>query len=307
MPSAIGLRGYLLTVHEKGDRTPMKFSHKVFAKPPAKFLPAFVKAHLTPTRSDEAERSWFFEEEEADGYGNSAGYIHYGTFGYESNIKSGKTKVTNYQRKVDDVEEIPLFYEFWIPDKANHAFAMFQSFAGKSCINLVLGNIQESFSKANPGYSLLVKKLLPTDSKGSLYSSAPVKKLRLVKKNASKDIADRYLGKDAPQSINFEVLLSARRNKTLGTFGDLAGSLTRNAAGVVLHDGIAFSEAIAEVEIGGRYRRVGVFGSDADAGVIDVTDAVKKGANGHPTFESLQEQSDAILVDFNKTLSSKKL
>lgn len=205
------------------------------------------------------------------------------------------------------LKRYPCFYEFWIPDNANHAFVMFQSFAGKSCINLVVGQLQESFGKSNSGYSMSVKKLLPTNSTGGLYSSAPVKKLRLVKRNASKDIADRYLGRHAPESVNFEVRLSARRNKTLGTFGDLAGSLTKNAAGVVLHDGIAFNEAVAEVEIGGRYRRIGVFGSDADAGVIDVTDAVKKGKNGHPTFESLQEQSDAILTDFHKVLSSKKV
>lgn len=109
MPSAIGLRGYLITVHERGNRSMLPFNSNVFSKPPARFLPAFIKSHLTPTRSAEAERSWYFEEEESDGHGNSAGYIHYGTFGYESKIKNSKTKTTNYERKVDDVEEIPLF------------------------------------------------------------------------------------------------------------------------------------------------------------------------------------------------------
>ncbi|MBA3678209.1 MAG: hypothetical protein H0W74_12550 [Sphingosinicella sp.] len=127
-----------------------------------------------------------------------------------------------------------------------------------------------------------------------------------MKRNASKDITDRYLGKEAPESVNFEVRLSARRNKTLGSFGDLTKSLTKNAAGVVLHDGIAFNEAVAEVQIGGRYRSVGVFGSDAEAGVIDVTGAVKKGRNGHPTFKSLREQADEILTDFHTVLASKK-
>ncbi|MBA3678210.1 MAG: hypothetical protein H0W74_12555 [Sphingosinicella sp.] len=147
MPSAIGFRGYLITVHEKGDRSLLPFPSKVFSKPPAKFLPAFFKSHLNPTRNAEAERSWYFEEKDRDGFGNSAGYIHYGTFGYASKIKNHKTKATNYERQVDDVEEIPLFYEFWLPEKANHAFVMFQSFAGKSCINLVISQLQEALPR----------------------------------------------------------------------------------------------------------------------------------------------------------------
>lgn len=172
---------------------------------------------------------------------------------------------------------------------------------------MIINQLQTAFAGENDGFSLVIKKLLPTNSKGGLYSSAPVKKLRLIKRDASKDIADRYLGNQAPQNINFEVILSAKRNRTLGNFGDLFGSLNQNAAGIVLHDGIEFGEAVAEVQIGGRYRKVGVFGSDTEAGVIDITDSVKKGKNGHPTFESVAQQSDIILIDFHNVLSSKKI
>jgi hypothetical protein len=307
MPSAIGLRAYLITIHKKGDRALLPFSARELSVAPDKFLETFISKHLTPTRSDAMERSWYFEEKYDDGPGNSAGYIHYGTFGYESNLKDNKTKTTQYRRQIDDVEEIPLFYEFWLPEGVNYGFVMFQSFAGKSCINLVLAELQEVFSNGNSGYLLKVKKLLPTNSSGGLYNSAPVKKLRLVKRNASRDLTDRYLGSQGPASVNFEVRLSAKRSKNLGTFGNIANSLVPNAAGVVIHDGIEFTEAIAEVEIGGRYRRVGVFGSDTEAGVIDVTEEVTKGKDGHPTFDSLRQQSDAILVDFHKSLSGKKL
>src|SRR4051812_1292089 len=127
MPSAIGLRGYLITVHKTGDRAVLPFSARELTVAPGRFVQSFISRHLSPTRNNEMERSWYFEQLGEEGSGNSCGYIHYGTFGYESNLKDSKTKTTQYRRQVDDVEEIPLFYEFWLPDLANYGFAMFQS------------------------------------------------------------------------------------------------------------------------------------------------------------------------------------
>lgn len=73
----------------------------------------------------------------------------------------------------------------------------------------------------------------------------------------------------------------------------------------MLHDGIEFSEVYADVKIGGKYRPVGVFGSDTNAGVIDITEDIVRGADGHPTFQSLTTQCDKILLDFYNVLTNK--
>ena len=306
MTSAIGFRAYVLTVHPKGNRTAIPFDDNGLKMTPNAFVTKFVTSHATAVQNDERERSWYFEQKDSAGSGNSTGYVHYGTFGFESNLVNSKTKTSNYRRQVDDVEEIPLFYEFWWPKDSNHILAMFQSFAGRSCIQLVLGQIQEDFVKQNPGYALLTKKLLPNDGSGGLYSTAPVKRLRLIRRNLAADAAERYLGPAAPDRLDFEVILSAKRKGTLGLFGSVVNSLGKNAAGVVVHDGIAFHEAVADIKIGGKIRPVGVFGSDTDAGVIDITEDVTRGKDGHPTLKSLQEQSDKILQDFHSVLTNGK-
>ncbi|MGE7204887.1 hypothetical protein ACQKJZ_04310 [Sphingomonas sp. NPDC019816] len=109
-----------------------------------------------------------------------------------------------------------------------------------------------------------------------------------------------------PDKVNFEVRLSTNRNKILGSFGEVTGALRKSDAGLVLHDGIEFSEVYADVKIGGKYRPVGVFGSDSNAGVIDITEDIVRGADGHPTYESLTKQCDTILVDFYEVLTNKK-
>jgi hypothetical protein len=269
MASSIGVRVYLISLHRKGDRATLPLAAGGTGTPPPQFISQFISTHSMVTQNKDRERSWYFEQKDSNGSGNSKGYVHYGTFGFESNFIDTNTKKKNYRRKVTDIEEIPLFYEFWFPNP--HAFVIFQSFQGRSCIHLVLSNISELFEIDNPGLQLRFKKLMPNDSAGSLYSNAPVKKLRLIKKNIPSDLADRYFRTRPPEAINLEVSLTAKRNGSLGKFGLLTQSLTTDASGVVTHDGISFDDAIAEIRIGGRTRPVGVFGTTGDAGVIDLT------------------------------------
>jgi hypothetical protein len=305
MASAIGLRGYLITAHKKGDRALLPFNDKEFRVAPRPFVTKFVGSYTTAVKDDEGERSWYFEQLDEDGEGNTKGYTHYGTFGFESKLVDHTTNKSNYQRKVNDVEIIPLFYEFWSPKDKNFALAAFQSFQGRSCIGYVMKKLKEDFEAQNPGFILKYQKLLPSDG-SSIYTSAPVKQLRLIKRNASSDITDKYLGNSKPKRVDFEVKLSAGRKGILGSYNDVTGALKKSDAGLVLHDGVEFSEAIAEVKIGGKFRSVGVFGSDSNAGVIDITEDIERGENGHPTFSSIIDQCDIILSDFYNVLTSKK-
>ncbi|MBS1090733.1 hypothetical protein JK208_03785 [Gluconobacter sp. Dm-74] len=305
MASAIGLRGYLITVHKKGESGRLPFNSKEFNVAPRQFWKKFVIRHNTVVQDVEKERSWYFQEIEQDGRGNSKGYTHYGTYGFESNFVDNKTQVRNYRRKVDDIEEIPLFYEIWLPKDKDFSFVAFQSFQGRSCIGLVMDQAKIDFAHANPGYILKYQKLLPSEG-SSLYSKEPVRRLRLIKRNAPSDLADSYLGGNAPDQVDFEVRLSAKRNKTLGLFSAVTRGLKKSESGLVLHEGIEFSEAYAEVKIGGKYRPVGIFGSDSNAGVIDITESINRGRDGHPTYDSISQQSDEILSDFFNIMEKTK-
>ena len=41
-----------------------------------------------------------------------------------------------------------------------------------------------------------------------------------------------------------------------------------------------------------------MFGADSEAGVIDLTEAIKRGPDGHPTFDSIYDEVKSILKDF---------
>lgn len=302
MAASIGIRVYLVTLQKRGEAKRLPFASTALLSSPASFVNTFMASKNTINQDDTLERSWYIEQK-SSGVGSSKGYIHYGTFGFESNFIDGKTKKKNYRRKTTDVEEIPLFYEFWFPPGKDYGFAVFQSFQGRSCIQLLMSKIREGFEAANKGYMLIFRRLTPSDKDGGVFNSAPVKCLRLIKKSISSDIADRYLGTHQSDIVDFEISLKAKSRRDLGPLGSLSSSI-KNPQGLIVHEGVEFKEAVAEIRVGNRIRRVGVFGSDADTGVIDLSDSVKRGADGHPDFVALSKEVDEILKDFNQSVAS---
>ncbi len=308
MSSKIGFRVYLLTLSKERDRKPLPFDSEGITTPVPTFLTKFVEEHSQANaganKDAERQRTWYFDPKPTQETGTDKGYIRYGTFGFESDLVDSKTKAHKYRRETNDVEIIPLFYEFWQPQGLNHAFAAFQSFQGRSCIELVTSRMCDAFSKQNPKFKLIIKKLLPTGS-GGIYGSASVKSLRLIKKNAPSDVADKYLKSHTDRVIDFEITLTAHRKGFLGKLSALTDFMKSATSGVVEHDGVVFEEAVAEIDFGGRRRRVGIFGHNSDAGVIDLTDSIERGSDGHPTFDSMSKELANLLMEFQTVLGKR--
>jgi hypothetical protein len=296
---------YVVKLRLKGKPVALPFNTPGLAAPVPDFIKKFAAMHASPVENAALERTWHFEEKVCAA-GSSRGYVHYGTFGYESNLRDSKTAKRRYKRRVSDVEEIPLFYEFWFPAGSTHGFALFQSFKGRSCIQIVCDRIKEAFEQENSAYRISFSKLMPTDPQQSPFGAAAVKRIRLIKRKASGDAADKYLGEDTPDEVDFELSISARPKGTLGKFAALFKVVKENQSAMFIHDGVRFNEAVADIRVGDRLRRVGIFGVNSDAGLIDLTNDVTMGPDGHPVFASMVKEADALLKDFHSALSGSK-
>jgi hypothetical protein len=303
MPSTIGVRIYRFDFRERGSRSLLPFDSSSLAKHPRAFIDDFANKNSTHNQDSEVERSWYFEKRHSNSVNNLRGYVRYGTFGFESNLVDSQTKTRKYQRKITDVEEIPLFFDFWTPNNSRFGLVAFQSFQGRSCINLVMKKMKDDFERESPGCIMVFKKLMPSDLRGSIFYTAPIKRMRLIRRRVSVDPADIYLNEGTGDSIDMELTLSARRSKNLGNLVSLKTKMPANKDGVIEYEGLEFNEAVAEIKLGGTLRKVGVFGYNSDAGVIDLTDSVVKGADGHPTFESLQRETTTLLTDFYRVVN----
>lgn len=304
MSSSVSIRAYMLYVHDRGKPARLSFDTATGGIDVPGFLSRFVVTHSTVTENDEKERSWNFDEKIPSKTCNSKGYIQYGMHGFEAKLIDTKTRTENYARKVTDAEVVPLYYEIWHPPKKNYALMVFQSFQGRSCVQLISESMQVEFERVYPNHTLRFKKLMPTSSKESIYKNNRVQKLTLIRRNTPTDVADRYSGIRPAEPVRLEVAVIARRKGWLGLFGDIVETLSSNDRGLVVYDGAEFDEAIANVRIGNQIRPVGVFGSHGEAGVIDLTGTVKRDPDGHPNFASISKEVAAILKDLHAMLGS---
>ena len=300
MPTAIGLRFYKIFPLRLRDRG----REAVDASDLNLSLPSFLDQFVADRTDEDAvsdaakERAFYFEPLEKYGDGCTRGYVRYGTYGFESIIKKLGAKEAAYKRKSDDVEEIPLYFDIWSPPGGEFSILSFQSFGIRSCIQLVLIEMQKHFESANPGYRLHTLKLMGNDSPQTLFANAPVKKITFIRHNAYSDRFSSYRDGKPPKAIDLEVSYKAKRGGSLGRLRDVGGSLSQDEKGVILFDGDEFDEATAEVLIGKRRRPVGIVGPNSDTGTIDISEAVIYGPSGHPTFPSVRDQSNAIMQDF---------
>ncbi|MEI4234985.1 hypothetical protein [Roseovarius sp. D22-M7] len=295
--SKIGLYVYQLCLHDAQNYQAVPFATEGPGSELYEFLLVFVRGKRTTRQNNNIERSWRLVPKDDEGRSRH-GIVHYGTFGYTSAIINPEDNQVLYNRGSDDVEEIPLYYKFWVPQNGNFGFATLQSFRDRSCVTQVLGELTYEFNQRYEHVKLTTRKVMPADD--AEYRNAPVKKLILSKKSVPKERSE-LLRNLPPEELNVELSFSVRRSRRFGVFSDVAPHIRGARGGAAfVFDGIEFDEASALVAIGGTYRKVGIIGPSNNAGVIDITDEVDLGADQHPIFESISEVTTRIIGDFRE-------
>ncbi|MDI6028658.1 hypothetical protein QBK99_21000 [Corticibacterium sp. UT-5YL-CI-8] len=305
MAFSIGLRIYKIEIQPDGGKGALPLTRDQSTSDLYQFFSDFIASHGASNDRDDIQRSWDIEPPKDNSVNYLRGFINYGTFGFRSKFRDRKTKKSKYQRQVNDVEEIPLYYQFWFPDKVNYAFLALQSFQTRSCVTLVLKTSTEFFRARNSNRRLSFKKLMPEDLKGSAFYSSPVKKVTLIRKSVPSDVPDQYLNGTSRSEAEYQVSIVAKRRRKLGTLFDFMKKETAKDTSLLEFDGETFDEASVEIAVGNKRRKIGVLGFNSDAGVIELGESVTIGPEGHPTYESMKKETDTIMADFFKTLREK--
>lgn len=264
------------------------------------FASDFAVRKKEPTVETSEQRTWFFEPVVTNSIRTVHGYINYGTHGFESKFKDVTTRKQKYLRKASDLEEIPLYFQIWVPSNSEFTLMAFQSFQGRSCVSFVRSAMIKEFEERHPGYAMTFRVVAST---ASFLDTAPVKAVTFFKPRTVKDKADRYLLGRPADDVEYEVTVRARkRGSALSTYKELRDRFPSD--GVVEFDGHEFDGVKADVKMGRKRRTVGIYGSGLDAGLIDVSEDVKRQPSGHPVFESIENEVDSIMEDFYKGMKT---
>lgn len=294
MPQAIGLRIYKVYFTRRGSRDPIKRDDLPFDD--FKIVKDFVANHSTRTKPDGSERSWYFERPQKDDTTHVTGLVEYGTSGFSSKLLDIRTNKKKYDRVDTDVEQIPLFFDFWLPPSSSFLMVALQSFGTRSCVDLIQGALRVFADSKKPQYMIHFKKLMPNDSKNALFGTQPVKRLTFVATKSPSDVANSLIPFRPSESVDVEISVKSGRGRGLGPLSQILKKISHRS-GIFEYEGVEFTKAHAEIRVAGRLRRIGVFGPSSDAGTIDITEDVVF-SEGHPTFKSIVKQANTLLAEF---------
>lgn len=263
------------------------------------FMPIFINLKSSLTKNSAIGRSWNLENNVNNG-SVFEGIIKYGTFGHSSEIIDPASGVPLFSRADHHVEQIPLYYQYFIQPGKKYAICAVQSYRTWSCVSIVNSDLNYEFRNHTNGRMYLVfRKLMPSEL--LLYGNLPVKTITLRRKSVTRDKFDALRGINATE-VDVEMSFSAKRKGTLGRLTDVANQIKRNSANnLLLESDLEFPEVTAQVRVGSTLRKVGVIGPSVNAGVIDVSSDLKY-HNGHPTFQSISHVASGIIADFAKIL-----
>tara|TARA_R110001592_G_scaffold121046_3_gene326064 strand:+ start:2904 stop:3851 length:948 start_codon:yes stop_codon:yes gene_type:complete len=240
-----------------------------------------------------------------------SGVFESGEYGYSSDIIDVDAEDSSkpvFEKKNNHAEVLPFYFLIYAPSNRNKAIILLQRFGGKG-INSVLGRNFEKYSKIrfpdlvldfqqfiskalanhwieNGGISefSLVSHELPSDSSDRLglkgYESE-VKTIQL--KMSAKSVFGKYLNKrvknyiDNPNNVFFDI-------KELSGFG-LNGDKVKKKV---------------QLTMDGNIRTIDLSDTGKMRPYYDIDNQVKKNADQHPDFESIDEIAKKLVADLLK-------
>lgn len=288
----IGLHIYSLTLHKTQKPEKVPLTETGTGSEIKRCLPQFTEHYSQQyDGGNDAARTWFLDvREELENV--SEGLIMYGSSGFESDIVDRNTKQLNYQRKVTDVDVIPLYYKIWVPNEGEYGLMALQTFGLRSCVGRFQEAFRSFFKAKNDGLRIIFTPIVPNNLPN--FSSGEVKKLSLIKHDYSTDTAENQLG-SRDELVDLDVTFRAKPKGSLGILSEFNRRVGRNNGKEVLtYKDTEFDEATAEVQIGKRRRRVTLIGVSKNSGKFDLTQDVVRGANGHPEFSSIGAEVESL-------------
>ncbi|MBO9407442.1 hypothetical protein J7399_08395 [Shimia sp. R9_1] len=229
------------------------------------------------------------------------GNIQYGIYGIASNIargaitdadeiSEGENELEVVERDVDDLEEIPIYFQCYFPPNSKNGYIAFQTYQTRSCAGLVLGHLVGEFNRAYELQELKMtaSKVMLSGEHDPVVRDAPVKELTLIRNKMKADPFDAYIA-DHVEEIKLKMTIAAAgRGRSLGRYIGYFNSYQSQKDDILIYDGIEFEKAVALVDLGrNKRRKVNLIGYDSSAGSVEISDLIEYDEREFPIIETM--------------------
>ena len=236
------------------------------------------------------------------------GTVETGQYGYESDFINVKTGKNVFQRQKEDAEMLPFYFYFEIPEGAEDGILILQrtsAFGIRKVLHWVL-NI--AFEEKYPEYKLRFRPLV-AESEVDRFMHGKIQKIHFIKKSIPADLEEGFDKGHKEVRGTVELVIRASKKSILpmnGLLSKIFKNFKNQEVGGVFaladDEDFAYDNVKAEVKVGRATRTINAAHPGRIRSYFDVTDDVEIGSNGHPRYNSIQEQGDKLAAQLRTLL-----
>jgi len=228
-----------------------------------------------------------------------SGVIESGEYGTEENIINSTTGELKYRKKAEDAQMIPFFFMFHIPSDALYGYLVIERIGNIGIFSTLTKAIQSYIS---PRFEQqLVLKIEPF-----MIPEVFARNLNIIsdaKKVILRGVRNRQLGLSQitenlvdDNDVQMDLVYKAPRNQFLNIrqWLEKLKSTGSKKGGYTFND-IEYADVAFELKIGDSTRTVSIARINGLGTYLDISDCVKRGSNGYPTYDSLQYEAKKLL------------
>ncbi|RME12725.1 MAG: hypothetical protein D6816_00640 [Bacteroidetes bacterium] len=305
--SAIALEAFSIRVQSRDDRTNQRLdrfdgSHD-FLDVLQQYLQQLRGAVHNQERSSKVLRTRTVRPNNR----TLSGILESGAYGYEAPLIDIASGAQAYTRRPNEAELIPLYVLASVPANRERGILMLQRFGTMGIKSILEESLGAYFNKQFPDYKVLIHRLVPRDLIQEYLTQGGLKAITFTTFRVPRDIADLYEMEGAiEEGDTMQVRIKAKRGKYLQVPGWLQ-QLRDGQADVtdILEAHQEHADQISlEIKMGGKTRKLNLHNPDNFRASFDVSTQVKRGQDGHPTFDSIDAVARDLLEDIaNQVLS----
>ena len=230
------------------------------------------------------------------------GILSVGEYGYTSELHNVETDKPSYTREVPDAEMLPFYYLIKIPRGFNIGIALFQ--------RIGLRAIQADFSLGFSSFfelrhhelqrhlEVLLQPLMPTQIVKELLQQGRIPKIRFVKRGIPSDRIDILsMGGLHEESGELELHVKTNRGGNIQIADRIQQFFrdNRNPGQLLELQDFPYDTIKVELDVGGSQKTIDLGDFGKIRANYDIDDDVEIGADGHPTFESIDQTAHDLL------------
>lgn len=229
-----------------------------------------------------------------------------GEYGYENELINIIDNTQSYTKEINDAELHPLYFLTEIVPGYNNAIILMQRFGQLGFRTLFAQGLKEYFENNYPTCTVELKPLVPRQLLNEYIDNGTIKKFRFIRNSLPRDIADRLEDDGVSDEDGYvEYIIGIKKNingipmkERLQDFFNSDRSINE----FIELENFEYDTVKVELKLRNKTRTINLGEPNSLRSYIDITETIDMGYNGHPIFESLDNEAKEILADLTEGL-----